>query len=195
MKTKKQIENEMKQQMEQEEALARFKEHLNELECKKQEFAVMGAEAQLSGDEVSLDSAMEGILFLEESIMALRQAKLNYDVTTLSSTTTQVLAGAMNALGAITTGKANIPNYDKIIKTQKKLARYMQDVKVGRKMMTTVMKNVNPAKGAVRSEAERKQAMALISAQRARLNPSASYSGARNAIDAEIAKEIEKPII
>ena len=182
-------EKEIIAKMERDEQMEVFNEQIKELKLKRQEYAKIAAEAEVNGDTGSYDVAVNALLEMNDIISSLTQSKTNFDIINISNSIAVTMATAMNALDKMANGKAKMPNLRKIQKTQVKMNKYMREMKISQKAMSSAMKNSNPANRA-RSQEQLDSVRPLIEAERAKLSPTMSSSVAGTGFS--LAEEIEK---
>ena len=100
----------------------------------------------------------------------------------------------MNALDVMAGNKANLPNIRKIQRTNAKVQKYMRNIKISNKAMTSAMRSSNPANKA-RSSAEIDAIRPMIDAARAKMTTGTMPSVASELdISAEIESEKNRVI-
>lgn len=186
-------EKEIMAQMEREEQMQVFTDQIEELKKKREEYAKIAAEAEVNGDAGTYDIAVNALIDLNDSISGLMQAKANFDIINVANSITTSMAMAMGALEKMADGKANLPDIRKIEKVNAKISKYMKDVKISQKAMSSAMKRSNPA-NKVRSDAEIAAVRPMIDAARAKMTGSAMPSASGIDLSAEIEAEKNKII-
>lgn len=186
-------EKEIMAQMEREEQMQVFTDQIEELKKKREEYAKIAAEAEVNGDAGTYDIAVNALIDLNDSISGLMQAKANFDIINVANSITTSMAMAMGALEKMANGKANLPDIRKIEKVNAKIGKYMKDVKISQKAMSSAMKRSNPA-NKVRSDAEIAAVRPMIDAARAKMTGSAMPSASGIDLAAEIEAEKNKII-
>ncbi len=186
-------EKEIMAQMEREEQMQVFTDQIEELKKKREEYAKIAAEAEVNGDAGTYDIAVNALIDLNDSISGLMQAKANFDIINVANSITTSMAMAMGALEKMADGKANLPDIRKIEKVNAKIGKYMKDVKISQKAMSSAMKRSNPA-NKVRSDAEIAAVRPMIDAARAKMTGSAMPSASGIDLSAEIEAEKNKII-
>lgn len=186
-------EKEIEAQMEREEQMQVFSEQIEELKKKREEYAKIAAEAEVNGDAGTYDIAVNALIDLNDSISGLIQTKANFDIINVSNSIATSMAMAMNALDKMAGSKANLPDIRKIQKANKKIAKYMKNVKISQKAMAGAMKRSNPA-NRVRSDAEVAAVRPMIDAARAKMTGVEMPSAAGIDLSAEIEAEKNKII-
>ena len=186
-------EKEIGAQMEREEQMQVFTDQIEELKKKREEYARIAAEAEVNGDAGTYDIAVNALIDLNDSISGLMQAKANFDIINVANSITTSMAMALNALNKMADGKANLPDIRKIEKVNAKIGKYMKDVKISQKAMSSAMKRSNPA-NKVRSDAEVAAVRPMIDAARARMSGVSMPSASGIDLSAEIEAEKNKII-
>lgn len=181
-------EREIIARMEREEQSELFNEQINELKKKRQEYARLAAEAEINGDNASYELAANALLELTEMISSLTQSKTNFEIINLSNLIAVNMATAMNALDRMANQKRQMPNLRKIQRTQLKMNKYMRNIKISQKAMSSAMKSSSPA-NRTRTPEELKAVRPLIEAEMAKLTPQIS---ATSRVGVNILEEIEK---
>lgn len=181
-------EKEIEAQMDREEQMQVFSEQIEELKKKREEYAKIAAEAEVNGDKVTYDIAVNALIDLNDSISGLIQTKANFDIINVSNSIATSMAMAMNALDKMANGKANLPDIRKIQKANAKIAKYMREVKISQKAMSGAMKRSNPA-NKTRSEAEIASVRPMIDAARAKMSNVSMPASAGIDLSAEIEAE------
>ena len=181
------------QQMEREEQLEVFNTQLRSLKAKREEYATIAAEAEMNNDMATYDVACNALIELNEVISGLVQTKANFDIINVSNSITTSMNAAMNALEGMAGKKANLPDIRKIQKANAKVAKYMRNVKVSNKAMSSALRSSNPANKA-RSAAEVDAVRPMIDAARARMTttPMPNVNLGDLDISAEISAEQNK---
>lgn len=177
--------------MEREEQMQIFNDQISELKSKQKEYAKIAAEAEINGDTASYDLAVNALIEMNECVSSLIQTKTNFDIINMSNSISINMAMAMNALVKMTDGKNNLPDIRKIQKAQVKMQKYMREITISRKAMSSAMKMSNPANKA-RSESDIASVKSMIDAERIRLQPNAPISSNTMSLADEIAKEKAK---
>ena len=183
-------EREIMAQMEREEQLEVFNDQIKSLKAKREEYAKIAAEAEINGDTATYDVACNALIELNEVISSLTQTKANFDIINVSNSIATTMATAMNALDVMAGNKANLPNIRKIQRTNAKVQKYMRNIKISNKAMTSAMRSSNPANKA-RSSTEIDAIRPMIDAARAKMTTSTMPSAASVANDLDISAEIE----
>ena len=166
-------EKEIEAQMERDEQMEIFNEQINTLKVKRTEYAKVAAEAEINGDTGTYDVALNALIELNDVISSLTQTKANFAIST---------ATAMNALDKMANGKVNLPNIKKIQRANQKIAKYMKNVKISQKAMSSAMKRSNPANHA-RSEEEINSVRPMIDLERSKLSGISTPSSKSVGID------------
>lgn len=182
-------EKEIIAKMEREEQMEAFNEQINELKAKRQEYAKIAAEAEINGDSGSYDVAVNALLEMNDIISSMMQTKTNFDIINVSNSIAVTMATAMATLDKMASGKTKMPNLRKIQKTQVKMNKYMREVKIAQRAMSSAMKQSNPA-NKVRSKEALDSVRPLIEAERAKLSPTMSTSVGSESVN--LAEEIER---
>ena len=146
-------EKEIMAQLERDEQLEVFNEQIKTLKAKREEYATIAAEAELNNDAATYDVACNAMLELNEVISSLMQTKANFDIINVSNSIATTMATAMNALDVMAGNKANLPDIRKIQRTNAKVQKYMRNIKISNKAMSSAMRSSNPA-NKTRSAAE-----------------------------------------
>lgn len=175
-------EKEIEAQMERDEQMEIFNEQINNLKVKREEYAKVAAEAELNGDSGTYDVALNALIELNDVISSLTQTKANYDIINISNSIAISTATAMNALDKMANGNINLPNIRKIQKANAKIAKYMRNVKISQKAMSSAMKRSNPANHA-RSEEEINTVRPMIDAARSKLSKISTPNSNNASID------------
>ena len=188
-------EREIMAQMERDEQIEIFNEQIKTLKAKREEYAMIAAEAEINGDAATYDVACNAMLELNEVISSLMQTKANFDIINISNSIATTMSTAMSALEAMASGKANLPDIRKIQRAHAKVAKYMKSVKISNKAMASAMRTANPA-NKPRSAAEIDSIRPMIDAARSRITASSMPVGAGSSLDigAEIESEKKKLI-
>lgn len=163
-KEEKRIEAEMKR----EEQLRSFNERIESLKAKREEMARLAAEAELSGDDATRDTAINGLCSLNDMISSLQQTKSNFDMINITNAIAIDMSTASSLLAEMASGKTEIPNIRKVQKTSAKLATYMRRVQISQKAMGNMLKSSNPANRA-RTAAELDSVRPMIDAAREKI--------------------------
>ena len=177
-------EKEIMAQMARDEQLEVFNDQIKTLQTKREEYARIAAEAEINGDTGTYDVACTALIELNDVISSLMQTKANFDIINVSNSIAVSMATAMNALDAMASNKAHLPDIRKIQKANAKVAKYMRTIKISQKAMAGAMRTSNPANKA-RSQAEMDAVRPMIDAARAKLTGSAPVSS-----DIDISAEI-----
>ena len=183
-------EREIMAQMEREEQLEVFNDQIKSLKAKREEYAKIAAEAEINGDTATYDVACNALIELNEVISSLTQTKANFDIINVSNSIATTMATAMNALDVMAGNKANLPDIRKIQRTNAKVQKYMRNIKISNKAMTSAMRSSNPANKA-RSSTEIDAIRPMIDVARAKMTTSTMPSAASVANDLDISAEIE----
>ena len=184
-------EKEIEEQMRRDEQLELFNEQINIMKSKREEYALIAAEAEVNGDKGTYDSACNNIIELTNVLSSLLQTKANFDLINVSNSIATSMATAMNALDQMA-GKAKLPNIKKMQKANAKVVKYMREVKIANKAMSSSMKMSNPANHS-RTPQEIEAIRPMIDAARAKLAPKVS-TGAQSISTSssfDLSKEIE----
>lgn len=182
-------EKEIMAQMERDEQLEIFNEQLKTLKAKREEYAIIAAEAEMNNDDATYDVACNAMLELNEVISSLMQTKANFDIINVSNSISSSMSAAMNALEAMAGNKASTPDIRKIQKANAKVAKYMRNIKISNKAMVGAMKSSNPA-NKPRSKAEYESVRPMIDAARAKMTNTTMPQANTSNID--IGAEIER---
>lgn len=177
-------EKEIMAQMARDEQLEVFNDQIKTLQTKREEYARIAAEAEINGDTGMYEVACNALIELNDVISSLMQTKANFDIINVSNSIAVSMATAMNALDAMASNKAHLPDIRKIQKANAKVAKYMRTIKISQKAMAGAMHTSNPANKA-RSQAEMDAVRPMIDAARAKLTGSAPVSS-----DIDISAEI-----
>lgn len=177
-------EKEIMAQMARDEQLEVFNDQIKTLQTKREEYARIAAEAEINGDTGTYEVACNALIELNNVISSLMQTKANFDIINVSNSIAVSMATAMNALDAMASNKAHLPDIRKIQKANAKVAKYMRTIKISQKAMAGAMRTSNPANKA-RSQAEMDAVRPMIDAARAKLTGSALVSS-----DIDISAEI-----
>ncbi len=178
-------EKEIMAQMARDEQLEVFNDQIKTLQTKREEYARIAAEAEINGDTGTYEVACNALIELNDVISSLMQTKANFDIINVSNSIAVSMATAMNALDAMASNKAHMPDIRKIQKANAKVAKYMRTIKISQKAMAGAMRTSNPANKARRSQAEIDAVRPMIDAARAKLTGSAPVSS-----DIDISAEI-----
>ncbi len=177
-------EKEIMAQMARDEQLEVFNDQIKTLQTKREEYARIAAEAEINGDTGTYEVACNALIELNDVISSLMQTKANFDIINVSNSIAVSMATAMNALDAMASNKAHLPDIRKIQKANAKVAKYMRSIKISQKAMAGAMRTSNPANKA-RSQSEMDAVRPMIDAARAKLTGSALVSS-----DIDISAEI-----
>ncbi len=184
-------EKEIMAQMERDEQLEVFNEQIKTLKAKREEYATIAAEAELNNDAATYDVACNAMLELNEVISSLMQTKANFDIINVSNSIATTMATAMNALDVMAGNKANLPDIRKIQRTNAKVQKYMRNIKISNKAMTSAMRSSNPA-NKTRSAAEMDSIRPMIDAARAKMTTASTPRAAASNLDISAEIESEK---
>ena len=177
-------EKEIMAQMARDEQLEVFNDQIKTLQTKREEYARIAAEAEINGDTGTYEVACNALIELNDVISSLMQTKANFDIINVSNSIAVSMATAMNALDAMASNKAHLPDIRKIQKANAKVAKYMRTIKISQKAMAGAMRTSNPANKA-RSQGEMDAVRPMIDAARAKLTGSTPVSS-----DIDISAEI-----
>ncbi len=177
-------EKEIMAQMARDEQLEVFNDQIKTLQTKREEYARIAAEAEINGDTGTYEVACNALIELNDVISSLMQTKANFDIINVSNSIAVSMATAMNALDAMASNKAHLPDIRKIQKANAKVAKYMRTIKISQKAMAGAMRTSNPANKA-RSQSEIDTVRPMIDAARAKLTGSTPVSS-----DIDISAEI-----
>ena len=177
-------EKEIMAQMARDEQLEVFNDQIKTLQTKREEYARIAAEAEINGDTGTYEVACNALIELNDVISSLMQTKANFDIINVSNSIAVSMATAMNALDAMASNKAHLPDIRKIQKANAKVAKYMRTIKISQKAMAGAMRTSNPANKA-RSQSEVDTVRPMIDAARAKLTGSTPVSS-----DIDISAEI-----
>lgn len=177
-------EKEIMAQMARDEQLEVFNGQIKTLQTKREEYARIAAEAEINGDTGTYEVACNALIELNDVISSLMQTKANFDIINVSNSIAVSMATAMNALDAMASNKAHLPDIRKIQKANAKVAKYMRTIKISQKAMAGAMRTSNPANKA-RSQSEIDTVRPMIDAARAKLTGSTPVSS-----DIDISAEI-----
>lgn len=177
-------EKEIMAQMARDEQLEVFNDQIKTLQTKREEYARIAAEAEINGDTGTYEVACNALIELNDVISSLMQTKANFDIINVSNSIAVSMATAMNALDAMASNKAHLPDIRKIQKANAKVAKYMRTIKISQKAMAGAMRTSNPANKA-RSQSEIDTDRPMIDAARAKLTGSTPVSS-----DIDISAEI-----
>ena len=183
-------EREIMAQMERDEQLQVFNDQIKELKAKREEYAMIAAEAEINGDAGTYEVACNAMLELNEVISSLMQTKANFDIINISNSISATMATAINALDVMAGNKANTPDIRKIQRTNAKVQKYMRNIKVSNKAMVNAMRTSNPA-NKTRTAAEMDSIKPMIDAARAKMTTTTIPSSASVASNLDIGAEIE----
>ena len=184
-------EKEIMAQMERDEQLEVFNEQIKTLKAKREEYATIAAEAELNNDVATYDVACNAMLELNEVISSLMQTKANFDIINISNSISTTMATAMNALDVMAGNKANLPDIRKIQRTNAKVQKYMRNIKISNKAMTSAMRSSNPA-NKTRSAAELDSIRPMIDAARAKMTTTSTSRTTASNLDISAEIESEK---
>jgi hypothetical protein len=184
-------EKEIIAQMERDEQLEVFNEQIKTLKAKREEYATIAAEAELNNDAATYDVACNAMLELNEVISSLMQTKANFDIINVSNSIATTMATAMNALDVMAGNKANLPDIRKIQRTNAKVQKYMRNIKISNKAMTSAMRSSNPA-NKTRSAAEMDSIRPMIDAARAKMTTASTPRTTASNLDISAEIESEK---
>ena len=184
-------EKEIMAQMERDEQLEVFNEQIKTLKAKREEYATIAAEAELNNDAATYDVACNAMLELNEVISSLMQTKANFDIINVSNSIATTMATAMNALDVMAGNKANLPDIRKIQRTNAKVQKYMRNIKISNKAMTSAMRSSNPA-NKTRSAAEMDSIRPMIDAARAKMTTASTPRTTVSNLDISAEIESEK---
>lgn len=184
-------EKEIIAQMERDEQLEVFNEQIKTLKAKREEYATIAAEAELNNDAATYDVACNAMLELNEVISSLMQTKANFDIINVSNSIATTMATAMNALDVMAGNKANLPDIRKIQRTNAKVQKYMRNIKISNKAMTSAMRTSNPA-NKTRSAAEIDSIRPMIDAARAKMTTASTPRTTASNLDISAEIESEK---
>lgn len=179
---KSKAEKEIEAQMQRDEQMQIFNEQINELKSKRDEYAKIAAEAEINGDTVTYDIAVNNLIELNGLITSLIQSKANFDIINVSNSIAVSMASAMNALDKMAGNKMKLPNIRKIQKTNAKLAKYMRQIKISQKAMGRAMFTSNPA-NKPRTAEEIAGVKPMIDAARLKLSGISTPVGPSSGID------------
>lgn len=177
-------EKEIMAQMARDEQLEVFNDQIKTLQTKREEYARIAVEAEINGDTGTYEVACNALIELNDVISSLMQTKANFDIINVSNSIAVSMATAMNALDAMASNKAHLPDIRKIQKANAKVAKYMRTIKISQKAMAGAMRTSNPANKA-RSHSEIDTVRPMIDAARAKLTGSTPVSS-----DIDISAEI-----
>ena len=119
-------EKEIMAQMARDEQLEVFNDQIKTLQTKREEYARIAAEAEINGDTGTYEVACNALIELNDVISSLMQTKANFDIINISNSIAVSMATAMNALDAMASNKAHLPDIRKIQKANAKVAKYMR---------------------------------------------------------------------
>ena len=186
-------EKEIIAQMEREEQLEVFNDQLKSMKAKREEYANIAAEAEINGDTGTYEVACNAMIELNEVISSLTQTKANFDIINISNSIASSMSAAMNALEVMAGTKANLPNIRQIQRTNAKVQKYMRNVKISNKAMSSAMKSSNPANKA-RTAAEMDAIRPMIDAARSKMSGAAMPRVSDIDISAEITAEKNRTV-
>ena len=184
-------EKEIMAQLERDEQLEVFNEQIKTLKAKREEYATIAAEAELNNDAATYDVACNAMLELNEVISSLMQTKANFDIINVSNSIATTMATAMNALDVMAGNKANLPDIRKIQRTNAKVQKYMRNIKISNKAMSSAMRSSNPA-NKTRSAAEIDSIRPMIDAARAKMTTASTPRATASNLDISAEIESEK---
>jgi hypothetical protein len=184
-------EKEIIAQMERDEQLEVFNEQIKTLKAKREEYATIAAEAELNNDAATYDVACNAMLELNEVISSLMQTKANFDIINVSNSIATTMTTAMNALDIMAGNKTNLPDIRKIQRTNAKVQKYMRNIKISNKAMTSAMRSSNPA-NKTRSAAEMDSIRPMIDAARAKMTTASTPRTTASNLDISAEIESEK---
>ena len=184
-------EKEIMAQMERDEQLEVFNEQIKTLKAKREEYASIAAEAEINNDAATYEVACNAMLELNEVISSLMQTKANFDIINISNSISTTMATAMNALDVMAGNKANLPDIRKIQRTNAKVQKYMRNIKISNKAMTSAMRSSNPA-NKTRSAAEMDSIRPMIDAARAKMTTASTPRTTVSNLDISAEIESEK---
>ena len=184
-------EKEIMAQMERDEQLEVFNEQIKTLKAKREEYATIAAEAEINNDAATYEVACNAMLELNEVISSLMQTKANFDIINISNSISTTMATAMNALDVMAGNKANLPDIRKIQRTNAKVQKYMRNIKISNKAMTSAMRSSNPA-NKTRSAAEMDSIRPMIDAARAKMTTASTPRTTVSNLDISAEIESEK---
>ena len=184
-------ERDIMAQMERDEQLQIFNDQIKELKVKREEYATIAAEAEINGDAGTYEVACNAMLELNEVISNLMQTKANFDIINVSNSIATTMATAMNALDVMAGNKANLPDIRKIQRTNAKVQKYMRNIKISNKAMTSAMRSSNPA-NKTRSAAEMDSIRPMIDAARAKMTTASTPRTTASNLDISAEIESEK---
>jgi len=177
-------EKEIIAKMERDDQTQKFNELITELKNKRAELAKIAAEAELNGDDVGYQTAVNSLLDVNDGVSMITQTKTNFDIINLTNSIGVCMASAMNVLDNMASSKSQMPNMRKIRNAQLKLNKYMRNVRIGQEALKKSMAQSNPA-NRHRSKEEIDSVRPLIDAEREKL-----YSKT-NPIAYDLAQEIQ----
>lgn len=186
-------EKEIMAQIERDEQIEIFNEQIKKLKAKREEYAMIAAEAEINGDTATYDVACNAMLELNEVVSSLMQTKANFDIINISNSIAITMSTAMSALEIMAGSKANLPDIRKIQRAHAKVAKYMKSVKISNKAMAAAMRTANPA-NKPRSAAEIDSIRPMIDAARSKITGSTVPPVSSLDIGAEIESEKNKLI-
>lgn len=172
----KRIEAEMKR----EESLQMFSDRIASMKAKREEYAKLAAEAEISGDEDTKNTAINALCALNDMISSLQQTKNNFDIINLTNAVAVDMSVASQLLYDMANTKAQIPDIRKVQKTSAKLSSYMRKVQISQKAVGNMLKMSNPANKA-RSEAEIASVRPMIDAAKDKILNTSGLSTAKTA--------------
>lgn len=178
-------EKRIEQEMAREEQMQIFSDQINELKKKREEYANVAAEAEMNGDTGTYDVAVNNLIELNDVISSLMQTKANFDIISISNSIAMNMAMAVNALSNMASGTNKMPNLRKIQKVNVKVARYMREIKISNKAMSSMMSRTNPANKA-RTAEEIASIKPMIDAARAKITHQETPANSALDLSAEI---------
>lgn len=178
-------EKRIEQEMAREEQMQIFSDQINELKKKREEYANVAAEAEMNGDTGTYDVAVNNLIELNDVISSLMQTKANFDIISISNSIAMNMAMAVNALSNMASGTNKMPNLRKIQKVNVKVARYMREIKISNKAMSSMMSRTNPA-NKVRTAEEIASIKPMIDAARAKITRQEAPANSALDLSAEI---------
>lgn len=186
-------EKRIEQEMAREEQMQVFSDQINELKRKREEYASIAAEAEVNGDQGTYDVAVNNLVELNDVISSLMQTKANFDIISVSNSIAVNMAMAVNALSNMASGSNKMPNLRKIQKVNVKVAKYMKQIKISNKAMSSMMNRTNPANKA-RTVDEIASVKPMIDAARAKITHQSMPTSSAIDLSAEIEAEKNKII-
>lgn len=137
-KTKK--EKQIIAQMERDEQMDIFNNHIDALKSKREKYARIASEAESIHDVSAYNNAVSNLIELNEIITSLLHAKADFDIINVSNDVSTHMEMAMNALSNMAPGDNRMPNFRKVKKTNFKVAKYMKQIKLSNKVMSNLIK-------------------------------------------------------